>query len=71
MFTAGIGEHSAVIRAEAAWLGVTLDPAANEAGATDISAARSRVRVLRLPTDEELVIARHAQGSADVRPRAS
>ena len=40
-------------------LGVDLDPAANEAGATIISRQQSRVTVLVVPTDEELMIAKH------------
>jgi acetate kinase len=64
VFTAGIGENSAMIRravcSDMAWLGITLDDAANAVGATVISAPSSRVRVLRVPTDEEGMIARHA-----------
>ena len=41
------------------WLGAALDPAANEAGATCISTPDSRVALLVVPTDEELMIARH------------
>jgi acetate kinase len=63
VFTAGIGERSAPIRARIAerlgWLGATLDPAANEAAATVISAQGSRFPLLVVPTDEELMIARH------------
>ncbi|KQV32460.1 acetate kinase [Rhizobium sp. Root1203] len=63
VFTAGVGEHSAPIRARIserlAWLGAELDPAANEAGDTLISTPASRVRLYVLPTDEELMIARH------------
>jgi acetate kinase len=63
VFTAGIGEHAPAIRARvcalAAWLGVTLDPAANQAGGPRISAAGSRVAVFAIPTDEEQMIARH------------
>lgn len=63
VFTAGIGENSAVLRARIAerlaWLGATLDPAANAAGATVISTPESRVRLLVVPTDEERMIARH------------
>ena len=42
-----------------AWLGAELDPAANEAGATLISTPSSRVALYVIPTDEELMIARH------------
>ena len=63
VFTAGIGEHAPAIRARLArrlaWLGATLDPAANEAGAPAISTPDSGVALLVLPTDEELMIARH------------
>jgi acetate kinase len=63
VFTGGIGEHAAPIRAmvceRTAWLGVALDPAANDAGGPRISTAGSRVGVWRIPTDEELMIARH------------
>ncbi len=63
VFTAGIGEHAAEIRAAAcarlAWLGVTLDEAANAKAAVRISTPDSRVAVLVIPTDEELMIARH------------
>jgi acetate kinase len=66
VFTAGIGENSAVVRSliaeRLAWLGVTLDPSANEAAATVISTAASRVTVLVVPTNEELMIARHTLG---------
>ncbi len=63
VFTAGIGEHSPVIRARIAerlaWLGAELDEAANEAGETLISTPASRVALMVVPTDEELMIARH------------
>jgi len=63
VFTAGIGENSAEIRArvcrDAAWLGVELDEAANEAGGPRISRSESRVAVWVIPTNEELMIARH------------
>ncbi|NRP22122.1 Acetate kinase [Ensifer adhaerens] len=63
VFTAGVGENSAPIRARIAeglaWLGAELDPVANDSGATLISTASSRVALYVLPTDEELMIARH------------
>jgi acetate kinase len=63
VFTAGIGERSAPIRARIAarlaWLGATLDPAANAAASTVISAPDSRFPLLVMATDEELMIARH------------
>jgi acetate kinase len=62
VFTGGIGEHSAPIRARvcrgAAWLGLELDEAANERGDARIS-ARGPMSALVIPTDEELMIARH------------
>lgn len=63
VFTAGIGENSPQIRARIAarlaWLGAELDPVANAAGATRISTPASRIALLVVPTDEELMIARH------------
>jgi acetate kinase len=63
VFTAGIGENSARIRARVcarcAWLGVELDPAANEAKASRITTPTSRVPAFVVPTNEELMIARH------------
>ena len=63
VFTAGIGENSVSLRAriaeKLAWLGAALDPAANAAGATLISRPDSRVALYVIPTDEELMIARH------------
>jgi acetate kinase len=68
VFTGGIGENAAPIRAsicrDAAWLGVQLDAAANAANGRLVSAASSRVRVWRIPTDEEGVIARHTEALA-------
>ncbi|NUB26832.1 acetate/propionate family kinase [Azospirillum brasilense] len=66
VFTAGVGENSAPVRARVAeklgWLGVHLDGAANRARATRISAADSRVPVFVIPTDEERMIASHTLG---------
>ena len=63
VFTAGIGENSPEIRQRIgerlAWLGLSLEPAANRENRTEIQAPASRVRAWVLPTDEELVIARH------------
>ena len=76
VFTAGIGENSATMRAriaeKLAWLGAVLDPAANKARETLISRADSRVAIYVVPTDEELMIARHtlALVSARSRPQA-
>ena len=64
VFTAGIGEHNAVIRervcAALGWLGVALDGGANAAHAAVISAPESRVRVAVEPTNEEWIAARAA-----------
>jgi acetate kinase len=63
VFTGGIGENSASMRARIAdrlaWLGAALDPAADAAGETLISRRGSRVGLYVIPTDEELMIARH------------
>jgi acetate kinase len=65
VFTGGIGENSAEIRQrvcrDAAWLGVVLDDAANQAGGTRISAAASQATAWVIPTNEELMIARHTR----------
>ena len=65
VFTAGIGERAAAIRErvcrEAAWLGLQLDEAANSKGGPRISAPASRVAAWVVPTNEELMIARHTQ----------
>jgi acetate kinase len=63
VFTAGIGENSVMMRERIAgrlsWLGVALDSEANVAGKQLISKAESRVALYVIPTDEELMIARH------------
>jgi len=63
VFTAGIGENSVMMRARISeklnWLGARLDPAANSAGKCLISEKGSRVALYVIPTDEELMIARH------------
>jgi acetate kinase len=65
VFTAGIGENAPTIRErvchEAAWLGVELAAAANAQGDPRISTAGSRVSAWVIPTNEELMIARHTQ----------
>jgi acetate kinase len=64
VFTAGVGEHSAVLRericAALGWLGLELDPEANGVNASTISRAGSRVRVAVEPTNEEWIAASHA-----------
>jgi acetate kinase len=63
VFTAGIGENSPTVRARItarlAWLGAVLDPAANAAQAALVSGRESRIALYVIPTDEELMIARH------------
>jgi len=63
VFTAGIGENSAMIRSRVAeklaWLGARCDPAANSAARLVISQSHSKVGLYVVPTDEELMIARH------------
>jgi acetate kinase len=63
VFTAGIGENSPEIRRRicesSAWLGIDFDAAANSGKQTRISTASSRVGVWVIPTNEELMIARH------------
>jgi acetate kinase len=63
VFTAGIGERSAELRARicrrAAWLGLRLDDAANAAGGPCLTTPDSAVSAWVIPTDEETIIARH------------
>ena len=66
IFTAGIGENSVTIRRMViegiSWFGCDVDPEKNFFGATgDISTGAAKVRVLVIPTDEELVIARDVE----------
>jgi len=65
VFTGGVGENAAPIRAQAcqgaSWLGLELDADANRRGGPLISASSSRVTAWIVPTDEELTIARHTQ----------
>jgi acetate kinase len=65
VFTAGIGERAAPVRARVGallgWIGVRLDQAANAKNETIISAPGSSVQVLVIPTDEEVMIARHTK----------
>lgn len=66
VFTAGIGERAEFIRERvckaAAWLGVELDPGANNAAGPRISTTNSKVSAWVIPTNEELMIARHTLG---------
>ncbi len=63
VFTGGIGENSAMIRArvlkEMSWIGIDLDEDSNLAGETIISSDNSNVLCLKMHTDEERIIARH------------
>lgn len=63
VFTGGIGENSALIRARVCedqdWLGLDLDREKNAAGAELISTASSRIRVMAIRTNEEEMIRRH------------
>lgn len=65
VFTGGIGEHAASIRARvcraASWLGIDFDAESNERGGPRISHASSRVSVWIIPTNEELMIAQHTK----------
>jgi acetate kinase len=71
VFTAGIGEHAAEIRArvcrDAQWLGIVLDEDANARHQTRISRVDSPVSVFVVPTDENLMIARHTRALLDQR----
>lgn len=66
VFTAGIGENSVNLRARIterlAWLGAVLDPTANKTHMQEISSSESRIGLYVIPTDEELMIARHTLG---------
>ena len=63
VFTAGIGENSPEIRQRiceaSAWLGIEIDQEANTSRANWISKPQSKVSVWVVPTNEELMIARH------------
>ncbi|HFI0274257.1 acetate kinase [Streptococcus sp. ZY1909104] len=66
VFTAGMGENAPLMRndviAGLSWFGIELDPAKNVFGNYgDITTPESKVRVLVIPTDEELVIAREVE----------
>jgi acetate kinase len=65
VFTAGIGENSAEVRRRiceaTAWLGLDLDAQANQGKGPRISGARKGVSAWVIPTNEELMIARHME----------
>jgi len=69
IFTGGIGENAPTIRErvcrDAAWLGVELAATANAGGGPRISTAGSRVSAWVVPTNEEIMIARHTQRVLD------
>ena len=71
VFTAGIGENSARLRervcTDAAWLGVRLATRANARNGPRISTVASRVPAWVIPTDEELMIARHTRRTLGAR----
>ena len=75
VFTAGIGENSPQIRAaiasKLAWLGVSLDAAANTENKLRISGNDSRIPLYVIPTDEELMIARHTWSVLSHQPDKS
>jgi len=73
VFTAGIGEHAAPIRERvcraAGWLGIELDAEANATGGPRIGKPSSRASIWVIPTNEELMIARHTRALvAGMRP---
>ena len=65
IFTGGIGEHAAAVREQvcglSSWLGIDMDATANAANRQRIDRAGSRTAVWVVPTNEELVIARHTR----------
>lgn len=75
VFTGGIGEHAAEIRArvcrDASWLGVPLDERANQAGGPRISRDGCAVSAWVVPTDENLMVARHTRRLLDARAASS
>jgi len=68
VFTGGIGERAAVVRAQICsgleYLGVAVDASANGRNAQEISLAASQCKVLVIETDEDLMIARHTRDVA-------
>jgi acetate kinase len=69
VFTAGIGENSAPVRRliceRLSWMGIALDVRANDAGEVTISTPASRVKVLVVPTNEEVVVAKACRALFD------
>jgi acetate kinase len=74
VFTAGIGEHATEIRArvcaDTRWIGVNLDEDANNKGGPRISLPTSKVTVWVIPTNENLMVARHTRHLLDSRMTA-
>ena len=75
VFTGGIGEHAAEIRArvcrDARWLGVALDDDTNQTGGPRISRPDSATSAWVIPTDENLMVARHTRRLLDQRRASS
>ncbi|MGD9544310.1 MAG: acetate/propionate family kinase [Methylocystis sp.] len=75
VFTGGIGEHSARIRADVVaklgWLGLACDRDANEAHAQLISTPASSASIYALATDEEAMIAQHVVEAIGLSPAAA
>jgi acetate kinase len=73
VFCGGIGEHSALIRAAIlggmGWCGIEVDAALNDAHAMVISPDQAKVRVFVIPTNEEIMIARHCRAVMAGMPR--
>jgi acetate kinase len=69
VFTGGIGEHAEQIRArvcqDASWIGIRLDEASNTRGGPRLSPAQSTPSAWMLPTDENLMVARHTRALLD------
>ena len=72
VFTGGIGEHAAPVRArvchDAAWLGIRLDEQANDRGGPQLSPPGSPASAWVVPTDENLMIARHTVTLLSAQP---
>jgi acetate kinase len=62
VFTAGVGENSAVVRSDVCarlgFLGVEVDPEANQRGGPELAPAGSAVRVVVVPAREDVIAAR-------------
>ena len=72
VFTAGIGEHAPEVRSgvcrEAAWLGLEIDEAANASGGPEITGDGGKASAWVVPTNEDLMIARHVRTLLDRSP---